>query len=530
MDTAMTKHAAIYCRISSDPTGSRSGVDRQEADCRKRCEERGWEVLDLYVDNDRSAYSKTKVRPEFERLKRDVRAGIVDVIVVWATDRLYRQMRELEDIIDLLEESSTELEAIQVGRVEMATSSGRTIARMLGVVAQMESDDKSRRLRRKHEELAELGKVPGGGRRPFGFENDRKTHRPSEVALIQEAADRVLGGETLYAIQQDWIGRGVETSTGAPWSTTALKTFLINGRIAGLRMHERVGETQAEWDPIVDRETWERLRSLLTDPSRRRNPVVRKYLLTRIMTCGKCGHPLVATPRAEKRRGYGCVKQNGGCGSVYALADPIEQTVTTRVQILADSAGARRHVMTERTRRDSALGAVMDEMHAAESSLDEITRAHFVDKVVSRPQFLSISRELEERIAKLGERVAGMQGANTLEQHAGNVTEAWPTLTLEQQRSVIQGVLQSIVLLPAQPGKVRNKWDPDRLQIVPRWDVASAAGRRYADGLVELSADQEALLDEELEADRELARREMNAAADLVTGHEEYLAANAEAS
>ena len=53
---------------------------------------------------------------------------------------------------------------------------------ILGAVAK-ESDDKSRRLRRKHQELAEAGKVSGGGTRPFGFEADRVTIRPDEAAI-----------------------------------------------------------------------------------------------------------------------------------------------------------------------------------------------------------------------------------------------------------------------------------------------------------------------------------------------------------
>jgi hypothetical protein len=46
MDTNTTPtRAAIYCRISSDPTGEAAGVKRQEADCRKLAE--GLEVVQV---------------------------------------------------------------------------------------------------------------------------------------------------------------------------------------------------------------------------------------------------------------------------------------------------------------------------------------------------------------------------------------------------------------------------------------------------------------------------------------------------
>jgi DNA invertase Pin-like site-specific DNA recombinase len=53
--------AAIYCRISQDRAGAGLGVTRQE-DCGAPCERRGWVVVEVYADNDVSAYSG-KPRP-----------------------------------------------------------------------------------------------------------------------------------------------------------------------------------------------------------------------------------------------------------------------------------------------------------------------------------------------------------------------------------------------------------------------------------------------------------------------------------
>ncbi|MEO7980044.1 MAG: recombinase family protein [Sporichthyaceae bacterium] len=53
----MATKAAVYARISSDPQGLRAGVGRQERECRALAEREGWDVGELYVDNDVSAYS-----------------------------------------------------------------------------------------------------------------------------------------------------------------------------------------------------------------------------------------------------------------------------------------------------------------------------------------------------------------------------------------------------------------------------------------------------------------------------------------
>ncbi|MFH1331168.1 MAG: recombinase family protein, partial [Actinomycetota bacterium] len=96
------RRAAIYARISSDPEGTRLGVERQLADCRRLAADLGWVVHDTYVDNDVSAWSG-KPRPEYLRLCEDITARVVDAVVAWHTDRLHRHPRELEDFIDLID-------------------------------------------------------------------------------------------------------------------------------------------------------------------------------------------------------------------------------------------------------------------------------------------------------------------------------------------------------------------------------------------------------------------------------------------
>ena len=81
------------------------------------------------------------------------------------------------------------------------------LARILGAVARKESDDKSRRTSRKHLELAQQGRAVGG-RRPFGYDDDKITVRPAEAALIRDTLDRVLLGDTMRSICKEWNDLG----------------------------------------------------------------------------------------------------------------------------------------------------------------------------------------------------------------------------------------------------------------------------------------------------------------------------------
>ena len=293
----------IYCRISRDPDGTELGVKRQEKDCRALCAERGWSVIDVYVDDDRSAFSG-KPRPEYERLLVDVESGKIDRIVAWHPDRLHRRPIELENFITLVEAKGTQVDTVQTGAVDLSTSNGRVIARVVGAIATGESEHKSERIKRKHLELAEAGKLGGGGRRPFGFENDRVTINEVEAELVREAAQRVLSGESLYSIRQDWTAREIETSTGATWSTTAIKSLLTNPRIAGLRRHNGKIMGKAVWGPVLDEVTWRRVCSVLSKRSKGRERPARSYLLTGLVKCAVCDSTLDATPRSIGPRPY----------------------------------------------------------------------------------------------------------------------------------------------------------------------------------------------------------------------------------
>ncbi|MDE3103520.1 MAG: recombinase family protein, partial [Chloroflexota bacterium] len=174
--------AAIYCRISDDRKGDALGVARQEQDGRALAERRGWAVAGLYVDNDVSAYSG-KPRPEYRRLLENIQRGAVDALIAWHPDRLHRSPLELEEFIDIIEAARIPVVTVQGGEYDLSTASGRMTARVVGAVARHESEHKSERIRRKHEELAKGGAISRGGDRAFGYDHDRVTVRPAEARL-----------------------------------------------------------------------------------------------------------------------------------------------------------------------------------------------------------------------------------------------------------------------------------------------------------------------------------------------------------
>src|SRR3974377_929353 len=151
--------AAMYCRISLDRAGEGLGVERQEALGRRLAEERGWAVAEVYVDNDRSAYSG-KPRPAYQRMLADIGVGLRDAVVCVDLDRLTRRPAELEAFMDLAARHHVALANVS-GDTDLSSSDGRFKARIMGAVARQESERKGERVSREAEQAARRG-VPGG--------------------------------------------------------------------------------------------------------------------------------------------------------------------------------------------------------------------------------------------------------------------------------------------------------------------------------------------------------------------------------
>jgi len=453
--------ALVYTRISRDPSGNELGVRRQEVDCRALCEREGYELQQLFVDDDRSAYTG-KPRPQFEAMKQRIRDGGVDVVVAWHPDRLTRHPRELEDLIDLLETTATTVRTVQTGQYDLGTPAGRMAARIVGAVARHESEHKSARLRRKHLELAEAGKLSGGGTRPFGYDDDRLTVRKGEAKVIRSMADRLLAGDSVRSVCT-WLNTNdVRTPTGIAWKPIGVRRVLTSPRIAGLRGHRGAIAAVARWDAILDADDHRRLVAVLKDPARRTNQGGRpRKLLTGLVRCGRCGTVMVSRPRADKQPTYICVGPRDmatGCGAMRILGEPLDELVTAAVLHRLDSPAMA--VALAPVADDEAT---LEQLRGVESRREELA-AMWAAGEVSRAEWVAASTALDKRqVALEGELRQQVTPAPTAD--VPGLVARWPDLPHERRRAVIATLIDSIEIGPALRG--RNYFDADRVTV--RW-------------------------------------------------------------
>ena len=423
-------------------------------------------VAEVYVDDDISAWSG-KARPEFERMLDDLRSRRIGAVLAWHLDRLTRHPRELEAFIDLCDELRVELACV-TGEVDLSSHIGRLTARMLGGLARYESDHKSERIRRKHEEIAANGRVSGGGSRPYGYEADKLTVRAAEAVIVRECATRLLAGEPVRSIARDLNERGVTSASGGAWSPQSLRRMLASPRISGQRVHRGEIVAKAVWPAIISPQDGAKIRALLANPERRTNKTARRYLLGGLLVCSHCGERLVARPRTGGQRRYACAKGPGfsGCGKTYINADEVERFVTEAVLMRLDSAALQR-ALERRQRKEPDAQRWLEEAEQAQAQLVELAAA-YGNRELSMDELRAARKPIEQRLTDARKQLGKVSRSGVLDRYIGNgegLRADWDSLDLSQQHAIVAAVVDSVVVGPARRGY--NRFDESRLR--PVW-------------------------------------------------------------
>ncbi len=457
--------AVIYTRQSKDAEGDGQAAAGQLADCERLAAARGWHVVARIEDNDTSA-SNGKPRPGFQRVMAMVEARQTDVVIVWAVDRLVRKLADLEHVIDACEAAGVKLATVS-GDLDLSTDQGRLVGRILASVARGEVERKGARQRLANQQAARAGQRRKGTPRPFGYEDDRVTPRPAEAEAIRWAADALLGGATVSAVMREWARRGLQPpqNHGRPWTRNSVGTIMRNPALAGIRTY--LGEMVAEgtWTPVLPRETWEAVRALLADPTRKPPRGVRT-LLGGLALC-RCGNTLQGTVNATGKHCYRCNAATRGdrpgphCQQMIA---PVDDYVT--------------RVIIERLSRDDLAGLVTPkrpdltplhrEAASIRTNLDALA-ADMVAGLISRSQMLAATERGNARLAEITATLAAAAESSALAPFAAaeSARTVWDGLDGSRRRAVIDA-LCIVRVLPAgrgartfNPGTVAIEWRHD---------------------------------------------------------------------
>lgn len=448
---------AIYCRISLDQTGQALGVTRQEQDDRELAEQLGWEIHEIYVDNDVSA-TTGKVRPAYRRMLDDAAAGKVQAIIAWHPDRLYRVLPDLGELVEVCKRHNIQIATVKAGAMDLTTPTGRLVAGLLAQVATYEGEAKVDRYKRRIRQNREGGAFSPSGPRMFGYTRDGQIV-PDEAETVRWIAEQVTTGHSLNSIIRDLNDRGLTTSTGKPWQTQGMKRMITNPKLAAYVALNGDILGDGDWEPILERDTWESVRAVLA--ANRSQPTrPRIALLPGLIWCGKCEARMVTGSRMNKRkamvRTYRCTRVPGveSCMAVSAVAAPVEEVV----EGYARERWKDPRVLQRQAELRGQSPALLAEVGDLEGRLVELEQ-QLDQPGVPVEVLLRARARAAERLEELQRQLASTPAVRY--QPGG----AWPT-DLASRRALVEAVVAQVWLDPAT--EASDKFDPRRVRISRR--------------------------------------------------------------
>jgi site-specific DNA recombinase len=448
--------AVIYTRASKDKTGAGLSVTGQAGDCRTFARNHNLAVRQVFTDNDITASGK-KRRPGYLAMLAYLADHPGTTVIVWHTDRLHRHMAELEHYIQLAQDHDVITRAVQAGDLDLATASGRMVARIVGATARHELEHMSERRKAGKARAAAAGHWRGG-RRPFGYARDGVTVVPEEAGLIASATEAILAGASVASVVRAWKAAGSRGSSGGPWNIREVSNVLRRPRNAGLIEHQgQVLEgVRAEWPPIVEESLWRGVCALLSDPGRRTSPgPERRWLLSGIAECGICGTGLIVSKVAGKGRTprpvYRCRPPDAAGSFAHVARDVISLDEYVTVAALAwlekpEAALALRPVAQSAAPLQVRAAALRQRLNQAADM--------FAKGQIDAAQLAVATNQLNAEMAGINRRLAEVGQHDRLAAFSGrDPAEVWAGLDLDRQRAVLQALMKRLVVNRAPRGR-----------------------------------------------------------------------------
>ena len=294
--------AVIYARFSCSKQREAS-IEDQLRVCRDWCRREGYSVVAEYSDY--AISGRTDDRPKFQEMIAN--AGESEIVLVYMMDRFSRDAFDAPIYKRELGKHGVRL----VSALEAIPDSpeGIIYEKLLEGIAACESAKTSVRTKRGMEGNAL--KCKDNGVRVFGYRADADGHYqvvPDEAAMVREAYERRISGETCGSIAEDLAQRGVRTYTGRPCGYMMVYQMLQNEKYKGVYFFGSV-RREGGMPRIVDDGTWDRAQHV-HGKKRRAAESWGDFVLSGRVICSACGRTM---PGVSGRSHNGLKYEYYGC-------------------------------------------------------------------------------------------------------------------------------------------------------------------------------------------------------------------------
>ena len=304
------KTAGVYIRVSTEDQ-AREGfsLGEQEEKLLQLCNFKDLEVYKVYKDAGISA-KDMEHRPQFQAMLQDMKEGKINYIVAYKLDRITRSVRDLEELISVLEQYNCFL-LCDRDDVNTSTANGRFFVRMLTVLSQLEIEIVSERTKFGLNGAIKSGHIPG--QRTFGYKSaDDKTMIIDNATrpYVEKIFDMYLEGKSFQQIANYFKENDIYPKK--KWRDTTIQKIIDNKIYMGdYEQYKRIGKQENlepivymnVVEPIISRAKWE-------ECQRQKERNQRTYTRDRIYTffqrlkCPDCGRIMKCKGSGGTKRKY----------------------------------------------------------------------------------------------------------------------------------------------------------------------------------------------------------------------------------
>lgn len=378
--------AALYCRLSEEDRVKREtdsvSIQNQKALLLQYAEAQGWEVFDIYSDDDYTGADRN--RPAFRRLLRDAEARRFDIVLCKTQSRFTREMELVETYLhSLFPRWGIRFVSI-VDSADTANRGNKKSRQINGLVNEWYLEDMSENIRSVLNNRRQNG-FHIGSFALYGYRKDPE-HR-GRLLVDEEAAAVVRSVFTRYAqgMGKAAIARSLNES-GIPnpteykrrqglryrqaaenstlWSESAIASMLRNEMYRGWMVQGRCGSVsykakenrprpRSEWfvvpnthEPIIDEALWTRVQALLTERSHPFSGGAVGLFAGKVR-CASCGAMLRST-RSHGRAYLQCPRRRlsrDACSGAFVAVQLLEYVIRNRLRELTEALTDREYLL-----------------------------------------------------------------------------------------------------------------------------------------------------------------------------------------
>jgi site-specific DNA recombinase len=373
---------AVYTRKSSEEGLEMefNSLDAQRESCEayvasQRAE--GWILVpDRYDDGGFSG--GTLERPALKRLRTDIEAGKVDVVVVYKIDRLSRSLMDFSRLVEVFDQHQVTFVSVTQS-FNTTTSMGRLTLNVLLSFAQFEREVIGERIRDKFMASRKRG-IWMGGWAPLGYEvRDRKLMvNEVDAKLVRSIFQRFVKTGSITTLARELIAENVRNKYNKLIDKGILYKMLNNPVYIGVAVHKGVAYP-GEHVGIIDQKIWDKVQARFHENPRKRAAATRAQTLSLLkgIIFDPTGVAMSPTHTRKNGRLYryylsqAVLKQGAGnCTVARVPAAEIERIVIDQVRILLLSPEII--VQTWRSARKSIKGLTESEVRNALQTFDPL--------------------------------------------------------------------------------------------------------------------------------------------------------------